>query len=535
MLPGRSIRWSQPGGEVMERVRFGTRGRLRKLVASGVVGSTVALGAALASSSGVASGQTRIPTTAPYSSAISCSVSGTITFRPPLTASGGGTGSSHISAILSGCTTNSGVVESVDAPHLGGTFATSPFTCSSSSQTSAPFSGLIGWHAKKWPHGGIPPTRVSAGSASGSFAGSTVMNLQVPSLIVNGCVGGRVAKAAVSGTVTVGPACGLVASPMSLYPMAPPICGAQDLMPTSVTSGPDGALWFLTGRSDLIGRTTTGGVTTFYPAPASSPTWGNGAVTTGPDGALWFVADGGTAIGRMTTSGAVTTYPVPDGGVVDSLTCGPDDNVWFTVDNNQGNNQIGDITPSGQFTMFTDSSFGTADWSSPDHRFVEGIARGPDGALWFTSFYAANQGSGWIGRITTSGAVSEYTIPYAGVYPYTLTTGADGALWFAGYGVIGRVTTAGQFSEYTAPGDIGQVLGMAAGPDGAVWFTNYSIPGDTGFYPFPPVGRITTGGTITTYGDAYVEVGAMSITSGSDGAMWFIDHINDTIGRIAVP
>jgi streptogramin lyase len=32
-----------------------------------------------------------------------------------------------------------------------------------------------------------------------------------------------------------------------------------------------------------------------------------------------------------------------------------------------------------------------------------------------------------------------------------------------------------------------------------------------------------------------VTEGAMGITTGSDGAIWFNDHLNDSLGRITVP
>ncbi len=54
----------------------------------------------------------------------------------------------------------------------------------------------------------------------------------------------------------------------------------------------------------------------------------------------------------------------------------------------------------------------------------DGIAAGPDGALWFTNIY-----NGSIGRITTSGVVSNFTSPGIDV-PIKITAGPDGALWF---------------------------------------------------------------------------------------------------------
>ena len=42
-------------------------------------------------------------------------------------------------------------------------------------------------------------------------------------------------------------------------------------------------------------------------------------------------------------------------------------------------------------------------------------------------------------------------------------------------------------------------------------------------------------GAFTFYGNAYGTEGATGITTRSDGAMWFIDHINDPVGHIIEP
>jgi virginiamycin B lyase len=54
------------------------------------------------------------------------------------------------------------------------------------------------------------------------------------------------------------------------------------------------------------------------------------------------------------------------------------------------------------------------------------IAAGKDGALWFTE----SGGTGNIGRITTSGAITEYPIANLSGNP-ALLAGADGNLWVA--------------------------------------------------------------------------------------------------------
>ena len=74
-----------------------------------------------------------------------------------------------------------------------------------------------------------------------------------------------------------------------------------------------------------------------------------------------------------------------------------------------------------------------------------GITPGPDGALWFTN-------SGSIGRITTSGTVTNYK--GTGIdAPKAITSGPDGALWFTNYGdnSIGSITTSGWSPTTPAP------------------------------------------------------------------------------------
>ena len=88
-----------------------------------------------------------------------------------------------------------------------------------------------------------------------------------------------------------------------------------------------------------------------------------------------------------------------------------------------------------------------------------------------------------LGRISTDGNVTNYT--GAGIYlPEGIAAGPDGALWFTNYGSnsIGRITTTGTVTSYTGPG-ISTPTAITAGPDGALWFTNYGSNS---------IGRITT-------------------------------------------
>ena len=176
--------------------------------------------------------------------------------------------------------------------------------------------------------------------------------------------------------------------------------------------------------------------------------------------------------------------------------------MWFT--NNVGAS-IGRITTAGAVTNFTD----------PTISFPHEIAAGSDGALWFT-----NYGNDSIGRITTAGAVTNYTGP--GVNgPQDITAGPDGALWFTNFagGSVGRITTAGVLTDYKKSG-VKKPWGIVDGPDGAVWFANSGGAS---------IDRISTTGTITTY---HSNQNPQVLAVGPDNALWFGNEANNWLERM---
>jgi virginiamycin B lyase len=212
--------------------------------------------------------------------------------------------------------------------------------------------------------------------------------------------------------------------------------------------------------------------------------------------------------GNCTIAGNVTLYS-DAGDEPGGIVTGPDGALWFT------GNAIGRITTTGTITHY---SIPTAN-SIPD-----GITAGSDGALWFTECLGNK-----IGRITTSGAVTEYSIPTSASSPNTIATGADGALWFTECrgNKIGRITTTGTMTEYTVPTGASSLYDITRGPDNALWFTEFF--GNK-------IGRITTSGTITEYSIPPTQggntTGPWGITSGPDGALWFTECLANKIGRI---
>ena len=191
--------------------------------------------------------------------------------------------------------------------------------------------------------------------------------------------------------------------------------------PVMIVTGPDGNLWFTEDHVDKIGRITPNGVVTEFPlTPHSGPK----GITVGADGNLWFTEDSANKIGRITTAGVVTEFalPSPDSEPNYGIALGPDGNVWFTED---GGNRIGRITPAGVITEFP----------VPTPAALQGIAAGPDGNLWFTEALGNR-----IGRITTAGVITEFPLPtpespaLLGIRtsgPIGIAKGPDGRMWFA--------------------------------------------------------------------------------------------------------
>ena len=314
-------------------------------------------------------------------------------------------------------------------------------------------------------------------------------------------VGTQIGKITTSGTITTFP-CTLS-----------PGCSIPSY---GITSGPDGALWFTDLSSHGIGRITTHGALTEF--PLGSQVYGSPyRIASGSDGAVWFTEAILSPlllprhVLRMTTAGFITSYTTS--GVPGAIIHGLDDGIWFSEELYEGNTSpVGYGSKIGRIDVTTGAltEYPVA---------ADFLANGPDGAIWFTS------GSGF-GRITTQGIVTMFPGPSAPVT--SLTSGPDGALWFteSGANKIGRITTSGVITEYSLQTANSAPTGIAAGPDGSLWFTeqNANQIGRIGPVATVPL-LITTfpllyGAQGVPYSNAFAATGGMppyawSVLSGS--------------------
>jgi streptogramin lyase len=185
-----------------------------------------------------------------------------------------------------------------------------------------------------------------------------------------------------------------------------------------------------------------------------------------------------------------------------SIVTGPDGNLWFTE---VAGNKIGRITTSGAVTEYPIPTRGAG---------AVGIVKGPDGNLWFTETAA-----GKIGRMATSGIVTEFALTNRTAAPLAIVTStADGNLWFTENGAakIGRITPGGTITEFpiTSP-----AFGIAQGSDQNLWFTE----------PGVAVGKITTAGVAQEF--PTTEMPGW-LAAGSDGNLWATDQTNNAITKI---
>lgn len=290
-------------------------------------------------------------------------------------------------------------------------------------------------------------------------------------------------------------------------------------VPTEITAGPDGNVWFTdaTGNVDrIIASGPNLGQVKAFPVDANEPA----GITSGPDGALWFTERYGGEIGRVTTSGTFSSYPVPDASsnpVLDAITTGPDNKLWFTE---AASSLLGRVDPSavspGTSNGITEYPNAGA-FSAPT--LGDSIAAGPDGNVWFT----AASGNGAIDVASTGGTLlHSYPAPNAGG---GIAQGPGGDMWFtAGYQsktAMGRVIPAtGAVTEFPLASSYHGMNGLAVGPDGNLWFTD-----DNG------IGCMTPNGRAAQYDTPTPGAGPGDLAVAA-GAIWFTETYVGQIGRL---
>jgi streptogramin lyase len=210
------------------------------------------------------------------------------------------------------------------------------------------------------------------------------------------------------------------------------------------------------------------------------------------------------------------------------ITLGPDGDLWFTESSRQ---RIGRLTTSGVLTEFAVPHLNPHDYHLLQNDIPIGITTGPDGNMWFT--VGGPNETGVVGRLTPSGHLTQFSVPSHFPGLFDITVGPDGNLWFAELrGKLGRITPTGAVTEISLATP-GYELGynpafITTGSDGNLWFTEAY-----GQW----VGRITPPGQITRFRGTAADSkglagGPRAIVAGPDGNLWFTVDFGNQIGRI---
>jgi streptogramin lyase len=208
-----------------------------------------------------------------------------------------------------------------------------------------------------------------------------------------------------------------------------------------------------------------------------------------------------------------TEYSLSDGqSNPTSIVTGPDGNLWFTE---MGNNTIGKITTSGTISEFSIPLNGAASTDPSD------ITTGPDGNMWFTE-ESANR----IGKISpTSDQISQYQLPGSLIEPSSIVTGPDGNMWFTVFGsnIIGVMSTSGTLlHQYNS--DVGSPDHITLGSDGNMW---YVINGEQLVRMTPSTGIIPQIADVGTSGSILSD-----LVTGPDGDLWFTISNSQLVGKM---
>ncbi|MDB5619894.1 hypothetical protein [Tardiphaga sp.] len=287
--------------------------------------------------------------------------------------------------------------------------------------------------------------------------------------------------------------------------------------PQAIVVGSDGNLWVTEVLKHQIFRVTPAGEMTAFAVPGEAVGVLQG-ITSGPDGHLWFTSREENAIRRVSTKGEFNgSFAIPSQATLPTklnkgswprgITVGPDGHIWFTE---LAANKIGRVTLTGAFTEFEIPT---------ENAQAYGIVTGPDQNLWFTE-----SGAGKIGRFNvTTKQITEFPLSHAQSRPRDITVGPDGHLWFSmnGSDHIGRISTRGEITEFPLPADT-KPIGIAAGVDGNIWFTAFKSN---------KIGRITPAGVVSLFDLKTANAQPFGMTRGPNGVVWFTSQANQ-VGRV---
>ncbi len=300
-----------------------------------------------------------------------------------------------------------------------------------------------------------------------------------------------------------------------------PLLSISNPQVEGLAAGPNGYLWFTVTNTSQIGEINTANdqITLFPTVTPGAEPYG---IVEGPDGNMWFTEAGANQIGMINpTTHAMKEFLIDSSGNDDAegITVGADDNLWITL---TGTNNIAVMSPSTGDLLHEYSV-------EPASAGPNSIVLGPDGNLWFTEFI--NPASDNVGMITPAGTVTEFSSGTR--YPFAITSGSNGNLWFLSSGddqIQSISPSSHEFSSYGyARTASDNANGIVSDSNGNLWFTQRTDS---------QVGELNPTTGITTEFAPTGSSGPLGIALGADGniyyaeAGWDPNNPGSTIGLV---
>ena len=219
---------------------------------------------------------------------------------------------------------------------------------------------------------------------------------------------------------------------------------------------------------------------------------------------MWFTDRDANEVDRIASDGSLLRVPLLPGSTPLGICTGPLNSLWVTENRN---NVIGRISSSGTVTNGVDLGVGTA---------PVGIIEGPDGNLWVAE-------SNGIARVTPTGVVAQFALP-DGVGALRIVDGTGDDLWFVEEqgGRAGRIDTSGHITLLKAT--FNQPTGIAVDRNGTVWIAEQGAG---------TIDHVSSRGDLVRYKVDAPFAEPEDLIGAPDGTIWFTEFGSGEVGRFA--
>jgi virginiamycin B lyase len=318
----------------------------------------------------------------------------------------------------------------------------------------------------------------------------------------------------------------------------------------TMVEGPDGNVYFTADQDSgglfHVGELTTGGQVNWIPVPfGQADTSGDrmgptSIVSSG--GLLWFLSDVGESLYQLQPGATSVGAPLqpenlPDGSFQngEQLAPAPGGAVWMTTE------------PGSSVALI--NANGTGRYIPANRNTTTStVVETPGGAALY------DNGGDSLASVDANGTPTSYTLPSsigAGDV-YSMVYDRSGNLWYSAYNysfltggfdaTIGEVpagSTTGETIDSLDPssGRGPYATDLTLGPDGAIWFTWTSTPDGVHAKMPSGIGRLDPSTGQIQYADLVASNSLLpsSLAFGGDGNLYFLDNVDNLVGRVVSP